>query len=52
MSSWGLAFISIGCILIMVSASNTEHYSLIITGITVVVVGIFMLLKGKKGNKK
>lgn len=52
MSSWGLAFISIGCIFIMISATNASNASLIITGGSVIIVGIIMVFKARKRDKK
>lgn len=47
MSKWGLCFISIGCIFIMMSATVGYNSSLIITGVSVIILGGIMIFKGR-----
>ncbi|MFI3236715.1 MAG: hypothetical protein R3Y47_01650 [Lachnospiraceae bacterium] len=44
---WGLCLISIGCIFVMVSQTSAEAYSLIAVGITAIIGGTIIALKGR-----
>lgn len=52
MSSWGLAFISLGCVFIILSQAGSNNTSLLVTGGSIIIVGIFMVLKAKNRGRK
>lgn len=51
MKLWGLAIVSIGGFLIMTSQTQANQVPLLISGLSVAVVGVIMFLKGKTSDK-
>ncbi len=51
MKLWGLAIVSLGGFLIMASQVQANQVPLLISGLSLIVGGVFMFLKGKSDSK-
>lgn len=48
MMKWGLAIISMGGVFVMMSQLTPPGYPLIVTGVSFMVIGLTIFLKGRK----
>lgn len=55
MNKWGWFLVSIGCLIVMISAGtenlNNINYILVIEGIAFIIIGLIMALKGTRKVK-
>ncbi|MDF9824636.1 hypothetical protein M2475_001138 [Breznakia sp. PF5-3] len=50
MKEWSLFMISMGCLLILLSSTVVKGLGIMVSGILLTAVGVYLLLKKKKGS--